>query len=70
MAEVARKKRHPNDCEVLWAKTAQELAASGKRADPLVNVLAHVPDINDSGMKISSVPKVSHDGVPPFNATI
>lgn len=61
VAEVAIKKGIPTIVKFFGQKTAQELAASGKRADLLVgnNVLAHVPDINDfvSGMKILLSPE-------------
>jgi SAM-dependent methyltransferase len=56
VAEVAIQKGIQTVVKFFGEKTAQELAAEGKRADLLVgnNVLAHVPDINDfvKGMKI------------------
>ena len=54
-AQAAENKGVPSVVKFFGTRTAEELVASGKRADLLLgnNVLAHVPDLNDfvQGMK-------------------
>jgi SAM-dependent methyltransferase len=56
VAEVAAAAGIPTVVKFFGTRTAEELAAAGKKADLLLgnNVLAHVPDLNDfvAGMKV------------------
>lgn len=61
VAKKAEEKGIPTLVRFFGVETAEQLVASGKKADLLIgnNVLAHVPDINDfvKGMKILLSPK-------------
>ena len=61
VAKVAEGKGIPTEVAFFGAKTAQRMAAAGRRADLMAanNVLAHVPDVNDfvAGFKILLKPE-------------